>query len=117
MTNEYAWGLLTVPAALVVLAVLTAAWFRSIGFLARHGVTFSVRWKRDLSGVSAYTLDHDIWWERSFGPVFAGGWYHERLRFDPENVAPGARINRWIGLGSTHGPCLCVFRSRNLGKV
>lgn len=114
--SAYWYGLLTLPTLVLVLAALFFAWLWADMALERHGINFTVRWKRiQDERVSDFLLRHDVWWERSFGPVFAGGWYHEKPVYR-EPTTP-ARINRWVGIGRGDGPCLYVVRSRQLGPV
>ncbi len=109
----YLAGVSTLPA----LAALVAAGNRAATWLASKGITVEAK-RRELDKISQFVIDHDIWWERSFGPVFVGGWYREDAVYDPD--APGGqragtrRVNRWFGFGSADGPCLMVFRARVL---
>lgn len=105
--SAYWLGVLTTPTIVAALWLLTDSWFRAVAALKHFGFTFEAKWTRDVEGISDYTLRHDIWWERSFGPFFAGGWYHERSR--------GPRFNRWIGVGRADGPCWMAFRKREFG--
>ena len=112
--TAYWLGVLTIPALVFVASLLFISWIWATEELRRHGITFEARWRRNTDRISDYTLRHDIWWERPFGPVFAGGWYREQPVYD----APSrARFNRWIGIGRTDGPNLMVFHSRDLGEV
>lgn len=82
--------------------------------LDARGLEVRARVERHSRDVSDFLLSHDIWWERSFGPVFAGGWYHEW----PQYQAPDeARFNRWLGIGPTSGPCVYIVKKRVLGPV
>ena len=103
----YVLGLLTLPAlaGLVALYVFLTTWLDH-----RFGITYDLKFRRDVQGITDYTLRHDIWWERSWGPFFAGGWYRD-------NEMGRRRINRWIGLGGVDGPCFVVYRSVVLGKA
>lgn len=107
--DRYWLGVLTTPVAAVALYLLFIGWVRMLDFLdAIFGLSFVVRWRRSMDHVSDYTLRHDIWWERSWGPFFAGGWYRER---------PDCHLfNRWVALGPVDGPCLMVFRKHVLGE-
>ena len=93
MSADYWLGVLTIPAAAVVCVVAVAAYFRTLAALERVGFTFEVKVRRDTEGISDYTLRHDIWWERPFGPVFIGGWYRE----PPTYGQPTRRRQRNIG--------------------
>lgn len=106
----YLLGLVTLPAlALAGLVSLGAYWWIQAYLERRWGLAWEGSWRRKVDEISDYMLRHNIWWERQFGPVFAGGWWrHER----------GAdRINRWIGLGRPGGPCLMFFRKRILSAA
>lgn len=97
----YLLGLVTLPA----LAGLYVFWqWVLAGLKVRLGITFEAK-IRD-NEVSNFVLKRNIWWERSFGPVFVGGWYFER----PD----GRHFNRWLGLGKASGPCFMVIRARLL---
>ena len=114
-------GFWTFPVLLSLFYLLLVTAFRMFAALSRWGITFEAKGHRNLRGVSDYLIRHDIWWERSFGPVFAGGWYHEMPRYREPGRArwyrepPEARVNRWFGIGLPNGPCLMVFRRRYLG--
>lgn len=113
MSRDYWLGVLTTPLAAVVLVALVVAFVRVTDWLERHGITFAVHWSRN-TDISDYLLRHNIWWERSFGPVFSGGWYRvERVYNAPSH----ARFNRWVGIGRADGPNVIVFHSRDLGEV
>lgn len=91
-----------------------AIWVRAVEALAARGFTVEMKWRRNAQGISRYVIEHDIWWERSFGPVFAGGWYREPPRYEE----PLTRlVNRWIGVGRVDGPCVMFFRCRDLGSA
>lgn len=108
--NHYWLGVLTIPVAAATLFLLFIGWVRTIDFLdSTFGLSFEVRLSRSMENVSDYTLRHDIWWERSWGPFFTGGWYHER--------SGSCLFNRWVALGSVNGPCLMVFRKHVLDAV
>ena len=113
--SEYLFGVATLPAIALTVFALTVAYVWTQAFLERRwGITWEAKARRDVDGISDYTLRNHIWWERSFGPFFAGGWYREPERYEQ----PTHRlINRWVGIGSVHGPCFTVFRSRDLGEV
>lgn len=114
MSGAYWLGVITTPLLALLLFGLFVAWVRVTDVLARRGITFETKRRRDLSGISDYVLQHDIWWERQHGPVFSGGWYRE----EPVYESPSrARVNRWVGIGSADGPCLMAFHSRDLGDV
>lgn len=98
--SDYWLGLMTTPAIFAATSLLVAAYFRAQDALAKRGITWAARWKRDIGSVSDYILRHDIWWERSFGPVFVGGWYREYR----------GHFTRWIGVGSPEGPNVMIFR-------
>lgn len=107
--SAYWLGVLTTPALAILLFGAFVAYVRAMTALDQLGFTFEVKWKRATERISDYTLRHDIWWERSFGPVFVGGWYFERSRW--------TQVNRWIGIGRAGGPCWMAFRSRVLTRV
>lgn len=104
--------LLGVATPFVVAAVsmgLFWLWIAVTEALDDHwGITFEAKNMADREGISEYVLKHNIWWERSFGPVFCGGWYREDTR---------RRVNRWVGFGSHSGRCFMIFRSLDLGEV
>ena len=106
---------LGVAALPLTAATLAAAWFLAVGLLValeRRGLTVEVRLTRNVEAMSDYMLRRDIWWERSFGPVFVGGWYRQEPRYqEPEPIF----ITRWIGFGKTTGPSIAFFRKRSLG--
>lgn len=108
--SAYWLGFFTLPALAALGAGLFFAWVVVGDWLAiRHGFTFEVKGNRAVHDVSDYVLRHDIWWERSWGPFFAGCWYRE-----PDPSAPLA--TRWIGIGSTEGPCWMAFRKQVLTR-
>lgn len=107
--SGYWLGVLTTPALALALFLAFAAYVRALMVLDGWGFAFEIKWKRPIERaerISEYTLRHDIWWERSFGPVFVGGWYFER--------SDRRQVNRWIGLGRAGGPCWMAFRKRPL---
>jgi hypothetical protein len=108
--GEYLLGLATLP---VLAALVVGAFFGWIAVTEwldqRHGLTFDFKGTRRVNEISDYRLRHDIWWERSFGPVFIGGWYREPV--------DRRLINRWVGIGRTLGPCFVAYRSRDLGPT
>lgn len=115
MSADYWLGVVTIPALALAAVLAFVAYVWTLESLdARLGISFSVRWRRVAERVSDYTLRHDIWWERSFGPIFIGGWYREPPRYMD---ASRRLFNRWIGLGRADGPCLMVFLRRDLGEV
>lgn len=101
--STYWLGVLTPFAVCAAGFVLFALWVKADDVLARHGFNFNLRWRRHVERISDFMLRHDIWWERQWGPVFAGGWYRDI-----------GRINRWVGIGRPSGPCLYVSRSVDL---
>lgn len=106
--SAYWLGVLTPFALAAAGFALLVLWALACRFL--HGLGFRLELKmRDLENVSDFTLRRDIWWERSFGLVFAGGWYYEG----------GCRrgVNRWVGLGRPNGPVAMVIRVRDLGEM
>jgi len=119
--RDYLLGLITLPALFCLGVGLMAAWSWLMETLDRcWGITFDVRVIRtdktddDAFRVSDYVLQHNIWWEKSLGPFFAGGWYRE----EPKYEAPShAFATRWIGLGSPDGVSVMVYRKRDLGLV
>lgn len=115
MSVDYWLGVLTLPALALAAFLAFVAYVRGTAALdTRWGISFSARWRRGADKISDYTLRHDIWWERSFGPVFVGGWYREPPRYKESSPR---LFNRWIGLGRVEGPCLMVFRKRDLGEA
>jgi hypothetical protein len=109
--KTYWLGVLTPFAVVAVVFIALVAWVRILWALERQGFTFNLRAKRDLERISDFILRHNIWWERSWGPIFAGGWYREVSVYD----APDQRhINRWVGLGRPNGPCWMAIRTRKL---
>lgn len=102
MSSEYWLGVLTLPALALASWLVVTCWFAALDALASVGIVFELKKRRDLKGISGYRLRHDIWWERSRGPVFYGGWCFDRN--------DQTMVNRWIGLGSADGPCLMVFK-------
>lgn len=114
MSPDYWLGVATLPLVAAAAFVAFVAWVCAIEALdARFGISFEAK-LRDFSNISDYTLRRDIWWERSFGPVFVGGWYRENPKYD----APShAFATRWIGLGSPNGACVMAFRKQDLGPV
>jgi hypothetical protein len=114
MSSDYWLGLATIPAAAASLALIVRLLFAAGNFLAKRGITFGAKWHRNIDGISEYTLRRDIWWERSFGPIFIGGWYHKQLIYGQPTRA---RFNRWVGVGRPDGPCLMVYHSRDLGPI
>lgn len=108
---------LGVATPFVVAAILSAAvsmWFRLLGWLDTLGFFFHLRW-RERQMPNDYMLRHHIWWERSYGPIFVGGWYREEPpRYDAPDVA---RFNRWVGIGRMSGPNIVAGHSRALGEV
>jgi hypothetical protein len=114
VSSDYWLGVATLPTIIVVLLGLLVTRARLADALERRGVTFEAK-VRDTSKIDEYTLRNNIWWERSFGPVFVGGWYREPPQY---RATPKERlITRWVGLGSANGPCLMVLRKRDLGPV
>lgn len=112
--TDYWLGVLTTPTLVALGFGAFVLWIRVGMALGRRGLTFEVKWKRHPERVSDYTLRHDVWWERRFGPIFVGGWYREPPRYQE----PSPRlINRWVGVGSPSGPCWVAFRSRDLGNI
>jgi hypothetical protein len=111
VSRDYWFGVATIPALLMVLFAAYVFWVRVGIVLSNLGITFKVKTKRRSHEeiVTSYTVRNDIWWERSFGPVFVGGWYRDRS---------GTRLfNRWVGFGSTTGPCVMFFKKHDLGAV
>lgn len=114
--SEYWLGVLTIPALLAAGWLVVVAFFRALAFLERRGFMFSIRLTNHRwQNVSNYTLSHDIWWERSFGPVFVGGWYREDAVYREQTTE--AHFNRWVGIGRADGPNVMVFKVHNLGRV
>ena len=112
--SAYWLGLLTPVLALACGYASLWVGCRVVWWAEARGWSIDLRLKRDLDGASDYTLRHDIWWERSFGPIFVGGWYREESTYEaPSKV----RATRWVGLGSTTGPCLTFYRLRELGET
>ena len=116
MSAAYWLGVATLPAlAFLIAAVVRIHWWITQALEERYGITFEAKVRRRIKDVykdiSNHTLRNDIWWERSFGPVFAGGWCRKEYQ---EGGDFGDVATRWIGLGSVHGPCLMVFRKRAL---
>ncbi|GAB2734164.1 hypothetical protein [Nocardioides pakistanensis] len=112
--SDYWLGVLTTPMVVVAGVAVFVLGVRAEAALRHRGLTFEAKWKRDTGRISDYTLRHDIWWERRFGPVFVGGWYREPPRYlEP----PRRLVNRWFGVGSPDGPCWMAFRSRDLGPA
>lgn len=109
MNADYWLGVATVPAVVVAAVGAFVAWVRSIDWLARRGITFEGKTRRRVDEISDYVLRNNIWWERSFGPLFIGGWYREK-----GYETTTRHINRWVGLGSVNGPCAMVIRAREL---
>ena len=105
MTIDWSSYWMGVVTPLVIVAVIVgsfAAYFRLVRWLDdRFGIVFEAKFKRRVDEIGDYTLRRNIWWERSVGPVFFGGWYRDDI---------GPRFNRWIGLGSVHGPCVMGIR-------
>lgn len=107
--SDYWLGFLS-PFAIALAAFLLLAFVGAVSvFLHRRGWRLELK-VRNLGNVSDFMLRRDIWWERSFGPVFVGGWYFE----DAHNT--GRHINRWLGLGRPNGPVAMVIRVRNLPR-
>jgi hypothetical protein len=103
--SDYWLGVATLPALGLALIATAYAWNCATEFLeARWGVTADVKIRRRVDEISDYTLRNNIWWERSFGPVFAGGWYREH--------GWPWQFTRWIGIGSVDGPCVVIYRKR-----
>lgn len=115
MSADYWLGILTLPALALAALLAFVAYVRGTAALAaRWGISFELKLHRDVEGISDYMLRHDIWWERSWGPVFVGGWYRE----PPVYEGPTHRLaTRWIGVGRTEGPCWVVYRKRDLGPT
>ncbi len=106
--TAYLLGLFTLPALWLAFVLAVRAYFRIEKWLdSRFGIEWDLKTSRDVEGISEYTLRHNIWWERSWGPVFAGGWYREEPKY---MAAPVPKFNRWVGLGMTNGPCLIFYR-------
>ena len=113
MSLGYWLGLATLPALAGFAYVAAWVGFRVAHWFDDRGWSMDLRLKRDIDGVSDYTLRHDIWWERAFGPVFIGGWYREQPTYDkPDQIM----ATRWVGIGRTNGPCVCLYRFRHLGE-
>lgn len=110
--KNYLLGVLTTPLAALILFGLFAAWIRLAVALEHRGLTVEARLRRGPI-VSNHTLTNDIWWERSWGPVFAGGWYRE---LEVWGAGRDRRINRWVGVGHPDGPCIIAIRSRRLAS-
>lgn len=108
-TIAYLLGLLTLP---ILAGVYVGFTFLIVLLDDRLGVSFEGKRKRRVDEVSDYVLHHDIWWERTFGPIFVGGWYRENYREGREVPL----IGRWVGLGRPAGPCFMVIRTRTLPK-
>lgn len=106
MSVDYWLGVATLPvlAALGYGGMFGYLWVEMMAE-RKLGVTWEARLERNIESVSNYILNHDIWFERSFGPVFTGHWYRE---------IHGARVNRWFGIGSVNGPYVILFRKTRL---
>lgn len=103
--TAYLLGLATLPALAVLGAGALYVHARTLRWLERRwGINFEVKWRRDVNGISDYVLRNNIWWERAFGPVFAGGWHRPSIN--------GPLFTRWLGVGSVDGPCVMAFRKR-----
>lgn len=113
--SSYWLGVATLPAVALTLFLLFVAYVIGVEVLdMRFGVVFEGKWRRNVEGVSDHLLQRDVWWERSFGPVFVGGWYREEPRY---GAPDHRRFNRWVGVGRVNGPCLMAFRRHDLGPV
>lgn len=104
--SGYLLGLLTTPAVALFTVAAYAIYVRVMAALDSRGFSFEAKSRRKTGQISDYTLSHDIWWERSFGPIFVGGWYFEH--------SDRPQVNRWIGFGPADGPCWMAFRRRVL---
>ena len=109
--SDYWAGFFTLPAVALTGFVLLVAYVRLIEHLENHGYTVEGKWRRSPDRISDFTLKHDIWTERTRGPVFYGHWYRERGPHNEER-----HVNRWIAIGRPAGPCLMFFKKRTLTK-
>jgi hypothetical protein len=103
-TVAYMAGLLTLPALALAGLVVLRACFKIARWFADRGMTVNLYRRRGVDQISDYVLRNNIWWERSWGPVFAGGWYRDHAGIP--------RFTRWIGLGRVDGPCVTGYRMR-----
>lgn len=107
--GAYVAGLLTLP----VVVVLTVACIRAHKvlkdfFFKKYGIFVEVRNQKNYEGIDDYTLKHNIWFERVYGPVFVGHWCHHVYSEEKDYV------NRWVGFGRTEGRSLAFYKTRAL---
>lgn len=110
----YWLGFFTLPLLVGMFLLLTYEFWRILAALDKMGIRIELKMHRDPGKWNDYDLHHNIIWERSWGPVFGGGWYREESRY----MAPNrAKVNRWFGIGSVNGPCIMFFKIRDLGDI
>lgn len=95
-------GVLTLPTLTLATYVAGRAFFTTVTALARHGISFEVKANRRVDQIPDYILTHNIWWERQWGPFFAGGWF----RSDTPT--------RWVAIGRPDGWAFMAFRVRDM---
>lgn len=105
----YLLGLITLPALAGLFVLACGAWRQLAAFADRHGYSVETMWARNVDDISEYTLRNDIWFERSRGPIFTGHWCRTSKR--------RLLATRWLGIGSTRGPCVIFYKRRDLGPV
>lgn len=117
MSYDYWLGLVTLPGLALAAWGLFWAWIFTVVWLDTYlGISFEGKLTRRVDKISDYTLRRDIWWERSFGPIFVGGWYREPPTY-PADEPTHRLFNRWIGIGLPNGPCVIGYRKHDLGMT
>lgn len=117
MSGAFWLGFATFPTVIFVAFWLYVAWVQFFAFLERHGFFVEVLLSHRDERVSDYLLRHDVFWERSAGPVFAGGWYRENKGWAEDHWEIVERLaTRWIGVGSPNGPSISILRKREVGR-
>lgn len=103
-------GFFAFPALMFGLAHATRAAFRLSVRLEKRNWSVQYRAKRLLEDVLAKNdlLRSEIWFERSYGPVFTGHWVRQNAR------TSGDLVTRWVALGRRTGPCIMILHMKEL---
>lgn len=107
MTN-YLLGLFTIPAVVLAFVTYVRVVHALAKFFLKHGYFVEWHGNRAPEEISDYTLSHDIWFERSRGPIYTGHW----CRLDRHKEKTLA--TRWIGFGRASGRSVTFYKVRTL---